>query len=125
MRLGAIILLKRIKTRDIVRKESDSMFNNARYMTKGIQTKIPLELQLFMWNCIANLKQKEQEMDYLQVFELTKERANNIPYQKIEHRQEVPEYSESYRMFPLEIINAKIFVIDDGDHTTMMLAEEY
>lgn len=31
------------------------MFNQNRYLTKGVQTEIPLELQIFMWECIENL----------------------------------------------------------------------
>ncbi|NMM65124.1 DUF960 domain-containing protein [Clostridium sp. P21] len=101
------------------------MFNNERYMTKGIQQEIPLELQLFLWNCIDTLKEEGQKLDYLQVFELTKERVDDVFFQKIEHRQEVPEYSKSYRLIFNELIEAKIFVIDDGTYSTMMLAEEY
>ena len=42
------------------------MFNNKRYLTKGIDESIPLELQLFMWNCIDRMPEPK---DYLQVFE--------------------------------------------------------
>ncbi len=103
----------------------NKMFNNDRYMTKEIQQQIPIELQLFLWNCIDTLKEQEQELDYLQVFELTKERVDDVFFQKIEHRQEVPEYSKTYRVFPNEMVDAKVFVIDDGTHSTMLLAEEY
>ncbi len=64
-------------------------------------------------------------MDYLQSFELTKERSDDIFFQKIEHRQGVSEYSKSYRVISNELVEAKIFVIDDGTYSTMMLAEEY
>lgn len=101
------------------------MFDNNRYITKGVQQEIPLELQLFMWNCIDTLKEQGQELDYLQVFELTKERADDVFFQEIEHRQEVPEYKKTYNIFPQEIVDAKVFVIDDGSHSTMMLAEDY
>ena len=101
------------------------MFGNNRYITKGVQQEVPLELQLFMWNCIDTLKEQGQELDYLQVFELTKERADDVFFQRIEHRQEVPKYSMTYRLFPKEMVNARIFVIDDGSHSTMMLAKDY
>ena len=29
------------------------MFNNNRYITKGVQSEIPAGLQFFMWNCIS------------------------------------------------------------------------
>lgn len=101
------------------------MFDNKRYMTTGIKNEIPLRIQLFMWSCIDTLKEQRQEVGYLQVFKLTKERADDIEYQLVEHRQEVPEYKKKFSIFPSEIVDAKIFIIDDGDHSTMMLAEEY
>lgn len=102
------------------------MFDKSnRYMTKGIQQEIPLELQLFMWNCIDKLKEQGQELDYLQVFELIEHRADDIFYQVIKHKQEVPEYNKTYNVCPKENVNAKIFVIDDETHSTMLLAEEY
>lgn len=39
--------------------------------------------------------------------------------------QEEPEFEKTY-VFPMEEpIYEKIFVIDDGEHSTMLLAEEY
>lgn len=101
------------------------MFDNDRYITKGIDTKIPIELQLFLWNCIDILKEQRKELDYLQVFELTKQIVDDVFYQKIEHRQEVPEYKQTYKIVDKEIVEAKIFVIDNGSYSTMMIAEEY
>ena len=40
------------------------MFQNARYLTRGVQSEIPIELQLFMWNCIKSVP----EPNYLQIF---------------------------------------------------------
>lgn len=101
------------------------MFDNERFMTKGIQDKISLELQLFMWSCIDTLKWQENEVDYLQVFELSTWKRNEVLFQNIEHRQEVPKYKRVYKVPIKEAISKKIFVIDDGINTTMMLAEEY
>ncbi len=96
-----------------------------RYMTRGVQEKIPAELQLFMWNCIDELKTKGEKLDYLQVFNLTNDRVDDLFFQKIEHSQEIPKYNKVFRIFADEIIDAKIFVIDDKTHSTMLLAEEY
>ncbi|MBU3190316.1 DUF960 domain-containing protein [Clostridium bowmanii] len=103
------------------------MFDKSnRYMTRGVEADIPLELQLFMWSNIDKLKEQGEILDYLQVFELTEKRANDIFYQNIEHRQEVPEYKKTYKLLSKETVNAKVFVIDDGDnHSTMMIASEY
>lgn len=101
------------------------MFDNDKYMTTGIQQNIPLELQLFMWNCINTLRNQSMQLDYLQVFELTKEKRDNIFFQKIIHKQENPHYEISYRLFPKEIVCKKIFVIDNNKYSTMLLSEEY
>ena len=31
------------------------MFDNQRYLTRGVNESIPFELQLFMWDCIDRL----------------------------------------------------------------------
>ena len=63
------------------------------------------------------------EIDYLQVFQL----SNKMGKQKIIHRQEMPEYRKEILalMHCRPVDSIKIFVIDDGNHSTMMLAEEY
>ncbi len=43
------------------------MFNNGRYLTSGVDSTIPLELQLFLWECVDRMPAPK---DYLQVFEL-------------------------------------------------------
>ena len=94
-------------------------FKNQRYITKGVSEKVSLLLQLFMWECIDNLTVPE---DYLQVFKLSAENSK----QKIEHIQEEPCYKREYLLqTDTPIFIGKIFVIDDGTHSTMLLAEEY
>ena len=94
------------------------MFKNNRYLTKGVQAEIPLELLLFMWDCIDRLPDSS---DYLQVFRL----ESFGTMQRVTHTSENPEYKMEYLMPSDTPITAKIFVIDDGDHSTMLLAEEY
>ena len=95
------------------------MFNNNRYLTRGISSKIPIEFQLFMWSCIDALP---SERDYFQVFEFS---SVNNNFQRIHHFSEQPEYSMEYLIPAETFITAKVYVIDDGDHSTMLLAEEY
>lgn len=95
------------------------MFNNSRYLTRGISSEIPIELQLFMWSCIDSLPSK---CDYFQVFELSS--VNNV-FQRIHHFSEQPKYSMEYLIPAETFINAKVYVIDDGEYSTMLLAEEY
>ena len=40
-------------------------FKNKRYITKGVNERVPLLTQLFMWHCIDTL---DVPKDYLQVF---------------------------------------------------------
>ena len=94
------------------------MFNNSRYLTCGVDSTIPLELQLFLWECVEHMPAPK---DYLQVFELKP--AGN--FQSITHTSEKPEYRMEY-LFPADSpITEKLYVIDDGDHSTMLLASEY
>ena len=94
------------------------MFTNERYLTCGVDRMIPLELQLFMWECVEKM---HGEKDYLQVFELTA----SGPMQSISHSSEEPKYHMMYLIPSDSPITAKIYIIDDGDHSTMLLAEEY
>ena len=95
------------------------MFSNQRYITRGVIAEIPLELQIFMWECIDRLPENR---DYFQVFEL--ESLDGI--QRIHHFSEQPEYSMQYLLPTISNpVTAKVYVIDDGDHSTMLLAEEY
>ena len=43
------------------------MFDNQRYLTRGVQAEIPLTHQIFMWSCVDELP---EEPDYFQVFKL-------------------------------------------------------
>ena len=93
------------------------MFTN-RYMTKGVQSEIPIALQVFMWNCVTTVP---KPVDYLQIFRLSESNGK----QRIVHEQEVPEYKREYLLAFPNPIAAKVYVIDDVDHCTMLLAEEY
>ena len=97
------------------------MFNNPRYITKGVDDTVPPELQILMWNMIDSMEVSQK--DYLQVFELSEEDGK----QKIVHKQEQPEYKRTYslEMADASFLYAKVFVIDDETHSTMLLASEY
>ena len=100
------------------------MFTNKRYITCGIGHEIPDEIQFWLWIMIDNLRTINNiEVDYLQVFRL----SNQDGKQKIIQSQEQPEYRNEILIAVIcqPVESAKIFVIDDGRHSTMMLAEEY
>ena len=94
------------------------MFNNSRYLTCGVDSSIPIELQLFLWECVERMPAPK---DYLQVFDL--EQVGCM--QSITHRSEKPEYRKVYLLPSDSPITEKLYIIDDGDHSTMLLAEEY
>lgn len=89
-----------------------------RYLTCGVDAEIPLLLQLFMWSCVDSLPPKR---DYLQVFELSEKDGK----QRVVHRSEQPEYKAEYLLASEVPITEKLYVIDDGEHSTMLLASEY
>lgn len=101
------------------------MFNNKRYITSGIQQELPLEMQILLWQMINNMEGSIQQ-DYLQVFTFTRNNdATDNRQQIIEHTQECPDYRKEYRFDCPEPLQLKIFVIDSGEYSTMLLAEEY
>ena len=65
-----------------------------RYLTCGVDSTIPLEIQLFLWECVERMPAPK---DYLQVFEL---KPVGI-LQSITHRSEEPEYHMEY-IIPME-----------------------
>jgi hypothetical protein len=94
------------------------MFNNQRYLTIGVQTEIPPMLQTFIWNMVDLLP---DDADYLQVFQLK-------PFggmQQIVHTAEDPPFKKVYIFPSANPITEKLYVIDDEDHSTMLLASEY
>ncbi|MBQ8546034.1 MAG: hypothetical protein IJ437_03725 [Clostridia bacterium] len=104
------------------------MFNQEnRYITCGIDENLPIELQQYLWMCIdLQTAYNEEIVDYLQVFTFEKvgtdilaiTQSQEKPNQKtIHYTNYKPEYDK--------ILAEKIFVIDDGDHSTMLFAYEY
>ena len=94
------------------------MPDHNRYLTCGVDASIPREIQLFLWECVDHMPAPK---DYLQVFDL--EQVGCM--QSITHRSEEPEYRRVY-LFPSDSpITEKLYIIDDGDHSTMPLSSEY
>ena len=94
------------------------MFDNQRYLTRGIIDTMPLELQLFMWNCVDIMPEPK---DYFQVFEL--ESIGNM--QHIVHKSEQSEYKMNYFIPTSKALTTKVYIIDSEEYSTMLLAEEY
>ncbi len=93
--------------------------SKGRYLTRGISASISPALQLLMWEAIDNMPEPK---DYLQVFQLSVENGLQI----VHHTSEQPEFDMTYILTSgTEAITEKVYVIDDGEHCTMLLAEEY
>ncbi len=95
------------------------MFENQKFLTRGIENEIPPWLIHLMWYMILTMEADEK--DYLQVFILTKTPAG----QHIVHTQEQPPYRYELDVPCKDAMDAKVFVIDDRTHSTMLLASEY
>ncbi len=110
------------------------MFNGKKYLTSGIDRKIPVRVQMFLWELIDILRAREDfSLDYLQVFDL---KPVGKTLQLIVHTQEVPPFRQEILLTDIENrVRAKIFVIDSTNehnaddvsesYSTMLLAEEY
>ena len=94
--------------------------SKGRYLTRGVDEKIPIDIQIFMWKAVDNMPEPK---DYLQVFNLTVQNGLQI----IRNTSEKPKYEMTYILTSLltKAVTAKVYIIDDGDQCTMLLAEEY
>ena len=93
--------------------------SKGRYLTRGVDEKIPIDIQIFMWKAVDNMPEPK---DYLQVFNLSVENGLQV----IKHTSEQPKFEMTYILTALtKAVTAKVYIIDDGDHCTMLLAEEY
>lgn len=96
-----------------------------RYVTRGVNEEVDIRIQMIIWSMIDNLKCKGNiELDYLQIFKIRKE-GNKIV---INQSQEVPEYSCTYEIEIDDIQiddEIKIYVIDNGEYSTILFPLEY
>ena len=95
------------------------MFDDQKFLTRGVMAEIPSWLTDLMWHMV--LRMEVEGKDYLQVFKLTKTPAG----QHIVHEQEQPPYRYELDVHCKCAVDAKVYVIDDKTHSTMLLASEY
>lgn len=95
------------------------MFTNERYLTREVVERVPIDIQLLMWDLVEKL----EERDYLQIFELTPKGSEIV---EIVHKQEIPEVTSIYKIKNNEVKNKmKLYIIDNGEYSTMMFSHEY
>lgn len=108
-------------------EKTTAMFEQSnRYMTKNIADTLHDELKMLIWKIIDDELNSSDDTDYLQVFTFKKVGESILA---VTREQEQPpkttvvyiEYKPEYQ----SILDRKIFVIDDTDHSTMLYAEEY
>ena len=95
-------------------------FSGKKYMTRGVSSEIPLA----MYSSLDIMKNKAGELDYLQIFRLETIEKDGMLILHICHEQEIPETKLDYLIPVSEQINAKVYIIDDVEYVTMLLAEE-
>lgn len=101
-------------------------FDSQKYITSGVRERIPLEIQLMMFDSIGFMRKKtDDQLDYLQVFKLKTIGEEGNYLLSIRHEQEIPKMKLDIMVPVSEPINEKVYVIDDVEHITMLLAEEY
>ena len=99
------------------------MFENQRYITRGVTAEIDPVVQLAVFTMIDAMLVKQK--DYLQVFDLKPDIKDGVTVQRITHTQEQPPYRQELVTRCQNPVHQKMFCIDDGDHSTLLLAEEY
>ena len=96
-----------------------------RLITKSIHQKIPIEIQLLLWNMQNRLRKQQKEIDYLQVYRLEAVQKN---LQFVEHTAEQPFYKMSYYCVVENAVTEKVYIIETDYNTklveTMLLASE-
>lgn len=96
------------------------------YMTRGVAENVHGYLILQCIEMLASMKAQKIEPDYLQVYELSYDEQEKRF--SIRHSQEQPDYENTVSFalpFGVKPYECKIYYIDDGDHRTFLLAEEY
>lgn len=95
------------------------MFTNERYLTREVAERVPINIQLLMWDLVERLEEK----DYLQIFELIPKGSEFV---EITHKQEIPEFTCNYIIKNVGIkTKMKLYIIDNGEYSTMMFSHEY
>jgi prophage antirepressor-like protein len=84
---------------------------------------VPKDLQQLLWKLVDTMNVTNK--DYMQLFNVSTIDEFGIYKLIIRHSQEVPNYVKEHLLLTTSKLNEKIYVIDDGSHSTMLLAEEY
>ena len=95
------------------------MKTEKRYITRGIQAELPGWLVNLLWFLRDGMEVESK--DYLQIFRLSRTDKG----QRSEHEQAQPPYQKVLAVPCEDAVDAKVYIIDDETHVTMLLADEY
>ena len=96
------------------------------YVTSGVAENVNQFIVLKCIEMLVEMKKQNIELDYLQVYQISYDEETNIL--TIRHFQEEPEFEhETEFELPSGVkpFSGKCYLIDDGDHRTFLLADEY
>lgn len=110
---------------NLMRSEKKWLFNGPKFKTSGVDHYVPEEVQLAIWSYIESRRDHKIPLDYFQAFNLKPSKKDGVKVQLIECHQEVPEHRDELSVICEEPIYEKLFLIDDVDHVTLLLAKEY
>lgn len=106
------------------RERRMNMTNKSRYMTKAISEELDLELQVVLWQLYDEInKQRKEQMDYLQVFEIEVCKKTLT----ITKRQEAPPLQTKFIINNKAkgVKNTTVWIIDDEGFQTMLFPKDY
>ena len=96
------------------------------YITTGIEENVDQFILLKCIEMLVEMKGQNIEPDYLQVYQMSYNEEENIL--TIQHFQEEPDFEHEVSFsLPegVEPYEGKVYYIDDEDHRTFLLADEY
>lgn len=105
--------------------KSKYLFNGSKFKTQGVDINVSMLVQNAIWDFVERRKQTKIPLDYLQIFNLSPATKEGKTVQAIECIQEQPAYKQLLYIPTSFTILEKIYLIDDVDHVTMLLAREY
>ncbi|SFL69192.1 DUF960 family protein [Pelosinus propionicus] len=96
-----------------------------KYATRLVASSVGVDIQVILWELIAQWEKDDIELDTLQVFELSIEYAGGEVFQKVVHRQEVPQREETFYYKTIRCpMDTVIWVLGSDEGAEMLFPNE-
>ncbi len=96
-----------------------------KYATRLVASSVGIDIQIILWELIAQWEKDEIQVNAHQIFELSIEYAGGEVFQRIVHRQEAPQRVETFYYKTIRYpIDAIIWVVGSEEGGKMMLPNE-